>query len=317
MQCANKLKQLAIAVHNYVDVHTALPAGLGGPYGHLNNVEVGRWSGFIALLSFVEQNPVYDRFMSENVYFSSWSAHVIPASEGGKNNPQATQLDLLICPSNGVTGKPDDHTGYTCYRFNYGDNPGNWNVDSNLRGPFGYRTYHPLSAVRDGLSNTLCFSEKAVDNYNANSKNVKVQAATYAVAATGGFSSGYLSDRSVCVGSVSSNEYQYGVGGMTDGFTYKYSWQWCGGQWYHIGFVTTLPPNSPSCYNRDANYNALFSATSFHTGGVNVTLLDGSGTFISETIDSGTANAFPTPSAPSGKSPFGIWGAYGSRDGGE
>ncbi|MDR1140071.1 MAG: DUF1559 domain-containing protein, partial [Planctomycetaceae bacterium] len=33
MQCANKLKQLAIAVHNYVDVHTALPAGLGGPYG--------------------------------------------------------------------------------------------------------------------------------------------------------------------------------------------------------------------------------------------------------------------------------------------
>jgi hypothetical protein len=177
--------------------------------------------------------------------------------------------------------------------------------------------YHPISAVRDGLSNTLCFSEKAVDDYNANSTNVKTQAATYAVAADGGFSSGYLSDRSVCIGSVSGNEYQFGVGGMTNGFTYKYSWQWCGGHWYHIGFTTTLPPNSPSCYNRATRYNALFSATSFHTGGVNVTLMDGSGTFVSETIDSGTNNAFPTPSTPSGKSPFGVWGAYGSRNGGE
>jgi hypothetical protein len=256
--------------------------------------------------------------MSENVYFvGNWSAHTISAAHGGKNNPQAIQLDALICPSNGVTGKPEDHSGYTCYRFNYGDNPGNWSVNSQVRGPFGYCVYHPISAVRDGLSNTLCFSEKAVDNYGANSTDVKVQAATYAVAANGGFSGGYLSDRSVCIGSASGNEYQFGVGGLTNGFTYKYSWQWCGGHWYHIGFVTTLPPNSPSCYNRASYYNALFSATSFHPGGVNVTLMDGSGRFVSETIDSGTDNAFPTPSAPSGKSPFGIWGAYGSRDGGE
>jgi hypothetical protein len=321
MQCTNKLKQLAIAVHNYVDVHTVLPAGLGGPYGHLNNDEYGRWSGFIALLPYIEQNPLYDRFLSENVYFNAGVSdpHVVSAAHGGKNNPQATQLDLLICPSNGVTGKPDDHTGYTCYRFNYGDNPAPWSVTLNsyIRGPFGTYSYYPLSAIRDGLSNTLCFSEKAVDSYNAKSKNMKVQAAVYTVTATGGFSGGHLSDRSVCIGSVSNNEYQFGVGGITDGFSRKFSWQWCGYSWVHVGLVTTLPPNSPSCYIAGTNYNAMFSATSFHIGGVNVTLLDGSGTFISETVDSGTANAFPTPSAPSGKSPFGIWGAYGSRDGGE
>jgi type II secretory pathway pseudopilin PulG len=317
MQCQNKLKQLTLAVHNYADSSDALPAGLGGPYGRLNNVNAGRWSGFIALLPYMEQNTLYDRFMSENVYFTSWSAHTIPTGEGGKDNPQATQLGDLICPSNAAIGKPDDHTGYTCYRFNYGDNPGNWSVDSNVRGPFGYRAYYQIGAVHDGMSNTLCFSEKAVDDYGANSKKVKVQVATYAVAATGGFNGGYLSDRTICIGSASGGEYQFGVGGMTDGFAYKYSWQWCGGHWYHIGFTTTLPPNSPSCYNRASNYNAMFAATSFHSGGVNVTLMDGSGRFVSETIDSGTGIKFPTPSAASGQSPFGVWGAYGSRDGGE
>jgi prepilin-type processing-associated H-X9-DG protein len=61
----------------------------------------------------------------------------------------------------------------------------------------------------------------------------------------------------------------------------------------------------------------LFSAASFHSGGVNAALMDGSGRFVSDTIESGTAKAFAAPSAPNGESPFGVWGAMGSRDGGE
>ncbi|MDR1140692.1 MAG: DUF1559 domain-containing protein [Planctomycetaceae bacterium] len=318
MQCANKLKQLTLAVHVYADSHKTLPAGLGDSIGVLNaGVSSGRWSGFTPLLPGIEQTTLYDRVMSENVYMSSWTAHSLTAAEGGKDNPRAAQPDVFICPSNGVSSKPETVTGYTCYRFNAGDNPGNYSADAQIRGPFGYRTWRPLSAVHDGLSNTLGFSEKAVDEFNGTSTDVKKQAATYAVAATGGFSGGYLSDRTICVGSAVGGKYQYGVGGMTNGFNYYYGWHWFGSHWYHIGFTTTLPPNSPSCYNRAGNYNAMFSATSFHPGGVNVTLLDGSGKFVSETIDSGTAVKFPTPSAPSGESPFGVWGAMGSRDGNE
>ncbi|MDR3232381.1 MAG: DUF1559 domain-containing protein [Planctomycetaceae bacterium] len=110
-------------------------------------------------------------------------------------------------------------------------------------------------------------------------------------------------------------------------------------------FSTILPPNSPSCAtgilpssgnsftyaanapNNNANNNGtsngentwvqgrrvMNSASSWHSGGVNVTLGDGSVHFISERIDTGSG----TRIVNSGPSPFGVWGALGSIDGGE
>jgi prepilin-type processing-associated H-X9-DG protein len=53
---------------------------------------------------------------------------------------------------------------------------------------------------------------------------------------------------------------------------------------------------------------------SYHPGGVNALFGDGSVRFINDTIDAGNANsAYVT----SGQSPFGVWGAMGSRSGGE
>jgi prepilin-type processing-associated H-X9-DG protein len=65
--------------------------------------------------------------------------------------------------------------------------------------------------------------------------------------------------------------------------------------------------------NRTNGDIGIFTPTSYHKGGVNLALVDGSVRFISETIDAGTANA----AVNSGASPFGVWGALGSRDGGE
>jgi prepilin-type processing-associated H-X9-DG protein len=317
MECANKLRQLVLAVHNYHDTCDSLPAALAGPYGTINAVQPGRWSGFIPLLTRFEQQALYDKILTVNCYMDSYGAQNLTAARGGADNPRAAQPDIFICPSNGLGGKLDTQTGYTCYRFNMGDNPGNYAEDNQHRGPFGVRAWKNLSACTDGTSNTLAFSEKGVDVFNGTSKDVKLQAATYATAATGGFTGGYLTDRTICVGSAVNGKYQYDVGGMTNGFTYYFGWNWFGAHEYHIGFYTTLPPNSPSCYNRASGYNALFSATSYHSGGVNVALLDGSGRFVSDTVNSGTAKAFDTPAAPSGPSPFGVWGAAGTRDGGE
>ena len=58
----------------------------------------------------------------------------------------------------------------------------------------------------------------------------------------------------------------------------------------------------------------MYSAGSDHSGGVQICLVDGSVQFISETIDTGDL----TQTNPIfGRSPYGTWGALGSRDGGE
>jgi prepilin-type processing-associated H-X9-DG protein len=90
------------------------------------------------------------------------------------------------------------------------------------------------------------------------------------------------------------------------------------GRVIYQGFHTVLPPNSPSC-SHDANAESangcgVYSATSNHSGGVNVGLLDGSIRFVSETIDCNGASA---GQVTSGQSPYGIWGALGSPNGGE
>ena len=340
MQCSNKLKQLSLAIHNFADAkkegdqgltpfgigipERTLPTGLDST-GRAWNANWNRWSGFVVMLPFIEQNAVYERFMEKNAYAGGTGAGTVAAADGGSENPRTIQLDALLCPSNGVSGKPADHTAPTSYRFNQGDNPGSWSNQSRIRGPFGYGVCLGLGTITDGLSNTLAFSEKMVDPTPAesgSSRNVRTQATTYSPASAGGFVAAGLSDRRICQGSAPNGEYTFGGNATAsggNGWGYRWGWHWGGTHWYHVGFVTTLPPNSPSCYNRDADYNALFSATSYHIGGVNVTLMDGSGRFVSDTIDSGTGIAFTAPASaatPAGPSPFGVWGSFGARNGG-
>lgn len=84
-------------------------------------------------------------------------------------------------------------------------------------------------------------------------------------------------------------------------------------------FTTVMPPNSPSCfkYNREQGQVVLIPPTSYHSGGVNVGMLDGSVRFISDTIDTNGLADIPTGINLKGASPMGVWGALGSPNGGE
>lgn len=84
---------------------------------------------------------------------------------------------------------------------------------------------------------------------------------------------------------------------------------------------TILPPNSPSCTtNHDGSARGYYSASSNHSGGVNTLRADGSVFFVSETISCGDQQrdmAVSSNEVTIGPSPFGVWGALGSLNGGE
>jgi prepilin-type processing-associated H-X9-DG protein len=92
-------------------------------------------------------------------------------------------------------------------------------------------------------------------------------------------------------------------------------------------FYTIMPPNSPSCGNGGPESEALITASSYHPGGVNVAMCDASVRFVSDNVNAGNqaislADFSPDPDTNpiqhyAGPSPWGIWGAMGTRAGGE
>jgi prepilin-type N-terminal cleavage/methylation domain-containing protein len=336
MSCTNKLKQLGIATHNYHDTHNALPHGNGGPYGK-TTTEPARWGIFVPLLPFLEMTSLYEQFTSLDIQALTTSGYWYAMSGVHETSSPATKnVTALYCPSDAAGGtQATNKPGMTNYRYCKGDNPTGDYAGSltdiygrGVRGAFGPRSYFNFAAITDGTSHTLFFSEHclATGGLSGSSEKVKIAflssptAATLGFTAASGTNPSYLNKRSVCLATANGDEYKT-ISGASPSVaigTLFYV-----GQWVYSCFTTTLPPNSPSCYHEEGA-NTILTPSSYHAGGVNATLGDGAVRFVSETIDAGpsTNETFSDiATAPigtvSGKSPFGVWGALGSRDGGE
>src|SRR5574339_915853 len=61
-QCRNNLKQLGLALHNYISSHNVLPFGKGGSYAPIDpTVPVyARWSQHAMILPYMDQAPLYN-----------------------------------------------------------------------------------------------------------------------------------------------------------------------------------------------------------------------------------------------------------------
>lgn len=316
MQCSNNVKQIALAIHNFESAHKEAPAGGDGFSGRFHDPDGGnggRCGTMVYLLPFLEQSPLYVAIES-----------VEPLSLGAPWNVDEvyeTDLSFAKCPSSSSTRQTHSTFGgrtapTTNYVFSLGD--GLWTQGHKpggalhrqtiSRGMF-YRERKKFSVVTDGLSNTVAVSEclSPVDRFG---NDIRANVARYD-GIWDGNPHGAPFNCSTGLPRIDVNHFDPAYASETwRGVLFTSGWSAVN------GFTTMTPPNSPMChYGANAvNDWAVLPPHSNHTGGVVVGMMDGSVQFISQTIDTGDANAYAVSSGPS---PFGVWGALGTPNGGE
>ena len=192
----------------------------------------------------------------------------------------------------------------TNYGFSAGDSIVRGQNDQNPRGMFGLYRCFGFADCTDGSSNTILMGELV-----RRTGNLDVLGGTALVAGTN-------NNPDLCRQALDPANLRSFNSSVT-----MFGWsgdRWCDSNISMTGINTVLPPNGPRCSNDawDGRWG-VYSSQSRHTGGVQILLGDGSVRFISENIDSGNSTAGDIDASGGGRSPYGIWGALGSKSGSE
>lgn len=280
MSCQNNLKQLGLCLHNFESAKKKLP-----PQGdYQTNGATVYWSAQTRLLPYAESSTVHQ---------------LIDFTKPIAQQPQVAKIRIpfLICPSEVNDKERPDGPTFVHYPLNYAINVGEWLI---MQPPYGKGTgvflvnqEMKLAGITDGTSNTLGMSEvKAFTPYLRDGGNPAVDSPVpLRPEDVAGFGGEFKAD---------------------SGHT-----EWVDARSHQTGFTTTFPPNQrvPYVHNSipyDIDFNsmregrsatlptyAVVTSRSYHVGGVNSLLMDGSVRFISQGI-----------------SPI-AWKGLGTRSGGE
>ena len=334
MQCSNNFKQAGLALHNYHDVHKSFPASRSQCY-KVTNIPQSGYGGVsmvFSLLPFIEQASRYAD-LCEEAQVTTITAFLLV---GDRTSPRyAAGRDTipgLVCPSDGKMRTPCNvewnlgqfaETARSNIAPSLGD--GMWDnvwtaeeldrqpayVQMKNRGVFFPFYWKGIEMITDGTSNTIGLSEIVGTEQGGNAGSARVLGG---LANVPEIFNGSRFLPGPCLDARSTTD-------RTLLATPVYS-SWRGGFFTdgrsaNSAFTTHLPPNSPSCvYTNNQNVCGVFSVSSFHTGGVNAAIMDGSCTFISETINTENLNT-PLDILTMSGSPYGVWGALGTPQGGE
>jgi prepilin-type N-terminal cleavage/methylation domain-containing protein len=323
-QCNNNLKQLGLGLQNYHDTNKTFVYGKGGSaplsatgaivcntttppfYGNCS-----RLSGFISLLPFIEQQAMYSNIQAGG-------GNPVCMSQGwagwqGWSNWNYT-LPALICPSDPTPIPNAGAVGQNNYCFSRGDSIFNNLNLANSRGIFGVNSTVGTQGILDGTSNTIAFSERCRPAVDAGLNQVgPIRIKTGIATGVTNLNTSPATNPGICLAQANGNFYVNAATAKT-----HFGRLWTDGQMERTGFTTVLPPNAPSC-GGDSDPNAdcksgVYAPSSYHPAGVQGVMADGSVRFFSDSIDTGNLAATEVTAGPS---PYGVWGAMGSKDGGE
>ena len=282
MQCTNNLKQIGLALHNYEGTNLAFP-----PTSILAGVEKGsrvaqfksNWSVLARVAPFLEQNAM----------FNSMNFATKP---GNPPNTTIQQLSVktFLCPSDPNQGPAPNSDSQFAGVVSYGNNVGDWYVWEELgpinRAPFSPNVSKTIAQMTDGLSNTLFFSESQIGHYEFRhcSSPATLSYNNYPDVAN---SPALIATIAPTCDPITNVEQGHIA--------------WTNGSVFNSGVTTALTPNSKvivpslnsgnsydlvtSDENQGGPVYAALTADSYHPGGVNCLLGDGSVKFIKTTVN--------------------------------
>lgn len=265
--CVNNLKQIGLAMHNYEGDRRRYPVGASYPRGVLTS----SWSVQARLLPYMEQSNLHK---------------LIDFNQSYSVQGQVTQfrVPIYVCPSE-TQDRPRPDGALTHYPLNYAANFGSWHVYNPQTGQGGNGAFSVNQPLRvgafsgDGLSNTVAFAEvKAYNPYlrdggNPNGPGQPIPTSPAQLVAFGG--------------NFKTNS------GHTE---------WVDGRVHQSGFTAVFPPNTAVLMTQngeefDVDFNssregktttqityAAVTSRSYHKGGVNVLLMDGSAKKVTDSI---------------------------------
>ena len=306
--CANRMRQLAIASHNYHEAHQHLPSVMGPlPDTYIEAGSSSRLSGFVSLFPYMEQHDIWDEIVKARTYEGvRFPAGPEPWSTGYE--PYSQRIEALLCPSSS-----DNKTefGNTNYAFSIGDVARSIHNPTTARGAFACGIKSNLTNdFPDGTSNTIALLEVEV----ANSRLVAGQ---YAINQAQNF----LDNPSACLKLADSEQQKKYYVDSVQLSQHGRGSNWASGTAESTLANTILAPGSPSCaIGGSQGVDGFYSASSSHDSGVNVAFMDGSVHHIIGSINAGD----PSVSAPTQAelatagflSPYGVWGALGGKNDG-
>ncbi|AGA24651.1 DUF1559 domain-containing protein [Singulisphaera acidiphila] len=264
IQCTNNLKQVGLALHNYVGTHELLPPGRGAtPLV---------WSSLASLLPFLEGSTVYN-----TLNFS------ITPLDVSNSTGVATIISTFLCPSDTKQDRIAATYGPNNYLANVGtglQNGGSFRPQDGteeIDGLFFDRSSIRFAAITDGLSNTAAFSETIKgDGIGSSGLKARDPIRQYALG------SGLPVTDSFCAGLT-----------MWLGTRAQ---EWGRGSFTYTTFNHFLTPNSASSDCISGATGGRMAARSFHSGGVNVLIADGHIRFVKNSISLATWRAIATRS---------------------